>query len=124
MKRWLAITMLAMSASMAMAASDHGAAKPKHGGVVQHVNEVDLELVAQGENAIIYLFDHGKPKSAGGISGTMSVAGGGGNAEAEVSFAGANKLQANAVKLRSGAKVVVKLNNVGGKPATINFTVK
>jgi hypothetical protein len=116
--------LLALGTLTAPVAWAHGAAGPKHGGVVQVANDVSFELVGDADGATIYLVDHDAPMPSAGITGKLTVLIGSQKTEAEVKPAGDNKLKATGVKLASGAKVVAVLNNVEGQTATVRFTVK
>lgn len=123
-KHVIQIAALALGALTLNQAVAHGAGKPQHGGVVQVVNDVSFELVAEADGATIYLVDHDAPMSSKGIAGKMTVLQGSKKSEADVKEAGDNKLRAVGVKLAKGDKVVAVLNNVEGKTATVRFTVK
>jgi hypothetical protein len=120
----LAAAVLSLSALAMNSAMAHGAAAPRHGGVVQMANDVSFELVADADGATIYLIDHDAPMPSTGLSGKLVVLSGAEKSEAEVKPAGDNKLRVTGVKLASGAKVVATLNNVEGQTATVRFTVK
>jgi hypothetical protein len=51
---------LILGASFANHTLAHGDNKPKHGGIVQEVSEVQYELVAKPTMIAIYIEDHGK----------------------------------------------------------------
>jgi hypothetical protein len=116
--------LVAVGALVSNAAWAHGAAGPKHGGVVQVANDVSFELVADADGATIYLVDHDAPMPSTGITGKLTVLAGTQKSEAEVKPAGDNKLKATGIKLTSGAKAVAVLNNVEGQTATVRFTIK
>jgi hypothetical protein len=110
---------LAMNSAIA-----HGAAGPRHGGIVQVANDVNFELVVDADGATIYLVDHDQDMPSKGISGKLTVLNGADKTEVDVKATEGNKLRATGVKIASGAKVVAVLNNVEGKTATVRFTVK
>lgn len=116
--------LLALGTLTAPVAWAHGAAGPKHGGVVQVANDVSFELVGDADGATIYLVDHDAPMPSAGITGKLTVLTGTQKTEAEVKPAGDNKLKATGIKLASGAKVVAVLSNVAGQTATVRFTAK
>lgn len=124
MKQLFQAAVLALSALTLNTAMAHGAAKPRHGGIVQEVNDVSFELVAEADAATIYLIDHDEPMSSTGISGKLTVLNGTQKTEVDFKSAGDDKLRATGVKLTSGAKVVAVLNNVEGKTVTVRFTIK
>ncbi|HMN82019.1 MAG TPA: hypothetical protein PKA20_19120 [Burkholderiaceae bacterium] len=105
-------------------AAAHDPPKPRYGGVVQQAEDIDFELVTVGDDSVIYLFDHGKPKPAGGISGKLAVVDGGPKQEIELTFAGSNKLQAKGFRAPPRAKLAAQLHNVGGKSITVRFQTK
>jgi hypothetical protein len=115
----LALSALAMNTAFA-----HGAAGPRHGGVVQVANDVSFELVTEADGATIYLVDHDAPMPSAGITGKLTVLNGAEKAEADLKPAGDNKLRATGVKLVSGAKAVAVLTSGAGRTTTVRFTVK
>lgn len=115
----LALSCLYMNTALA-----HGAAKALHGGIVQMVNDIGFELVAQPDGATLYLMDHDKPMASKGISGKLTVLQGSNKIEADIKEAGDNTLRVLGVKLGKGDKLVAALSNVGGKSMTVRFTIK
>lgn len=122
--QWIQIAALALGALTLNQAMAHGGAKPRHGGIVQVVNDLEFELVVQADGASIYLVDHDQPLASKGISGKLTVLQGSDKTEAQVKEAGENRLHASGVKVAKGAKVVAVLNNVNGRSATVRFTVR
>ena len=115
----LAVSCLYMNTALA-----HGTAKPLHGGIVQMVNDIGFELVAQPDGATLYLMDHDKPMASKGITGKLTVLQGSNKIEADIKEAGDNTLRVLGVKLGKGDKLVAALSNVGGKSMTVRFTIK
>jgi len=115
----LAISCLSMNPVMA-----HGDAKPLHGGIVQLINDLSFELVAQADGATIYLMDHDKPMASKGITGKLTVLQGTKKSEADIKEGGDNTLRVMGVKLGKGDKLVAALINVNGKSMTVRFTIK
>ena len=115
----LALSSLYMNTALA-----HGVAKPLHGGIVQKVNDIGFELVAQPDGATIYLMDHDKPMASKGITGKLTVLQGSNKIEADIKEAADNTLRVMGVKLGKGDKLVAALSNVGGKSMTVRFTIK
>ena len=124
LKQLISILSLALSCLYMNTAAAHGDAKPLHGGIVQTVNDIGFELVAQPDGATIYLMDHGKPMASKGITGKLTVLQGSNKIEADIKEAGDNTLRAMGVKLSEGDKLVAALSNVGGKNMTVRFTIK
>ena len=115
---------LALSCLYINTALAHCAAKALHGGIVQMVNDIGFELVAQPDGATIYLMDHDKPMASKGITGKLTVLQGSNKIEADIKEAGDNTLRVMGVKLGKGDKLVAALSNVGGKSMTVRFTIK
>jgi hypothetical protein len=66
--------LLAGSAAIALAdALARGPEGSKHGGSVAAAGDLGFELAAHGNTATLYVEDHGKPISAQGISGKLTV---------------------------------------------------
>ena len=124
MKHLLSVAGLALSCLSMNPAQAHGDAKPMHAGIVQMVNDLSFELVAQADGATIYLMDHGKPMASKGITGKLTVLQGSNKTEADIKEAGDNTLRVLGVKLGKGDKLVASLSNVGGKSMTVRFTIK
>jgi hypothetical protein len=120
----LAAALLGLAALAANPAAGHGAASPRHGGIVQVANDVNFELVVESDGATIYLVDHNEDMPSKGIAGKLTVLNGAQKTEADIKATEGNKLRATGVKIDKGAKVVAVLNNVEGKTATVRFTIK
>jgi hypothetical protein len=123
-KNLILVLSLALSSLCTNTALAHGVAKPLHGGIVQMVNDIGFELVAQPDGATIYLMDHDKPMASKGIIGKLTVLQGSNKIEADIKEAGDNTLRVMGVKLGKGDKLVAALSNVGGKNITVRFTIK
>jgi hypothetical protein len=104
-------------------ATAHDDPKARHGGIVQVVNDVSYELVVRDAGVEIYLTDHGKPMSAAGMTGKLTVMVGAQKSDTDLVAAG-DKLEAKGVKLAKGAKVVAALTLPGKKAVTVRFAVK
>ncbi len=124
LKHLISVVSLALSCLYINTALAHGIAKPLHGGIVQMVNDISFELVAQPDGATIYLMDHDKPMASKGITGKLTVLQGSNKIEADIKEAADNTLRVMGVKLGKGDKLVAALSNVGGKSMTVRFTIK
>jgi hypothetical protein len=124
LKHLISVVSLALSSLYMNTALAHGVAKPLHGGIVQKVNDIGFELVAQPDGATIYLMDHDKPMASKGITGKLTVLQGSNKIEADIKEAADNTLRVMGVKLGKGDKLVAALSNVGGKSMTVRFTIK
>jgi hypothetical protein len=123
-KHLLIAALLGLGALASNPAAAHGAAAPRHGGIVQVANDVNFELVVEADGATIYLVDHDEDMPSKGIAGKMTVLNGAQKTEVDIKATEGNKLRATGVKIEKGAKIVAVLNNVEGKTATVRFTVK
>lgn len=106
------------------AADKHEESKPRHGGVVTEVNEVDYELVARGGNLVIHVSDHGKPVSTKGWSGKIATVGGD-KASAELAPSGENLMQSKGpLQVKPGSRLLATIQAPGKKPIQVRFTAK
>jgi len=124
MKHLISVASLAISCLSMNPVLAHGDAKPLHGGIVQLVNDLSFELVAQADGATIYLMDHDKPMASKGITGKLTVLQGTKKSEADIKEGGDNTLRVMGVNLGKGDKLVAALTNVNGKSMTVRFTIK
>jgi hypothetical protein len=123
MKKLVSAALIGLAALGFNAATAHGGAKPKHGGVVATSSDLSFELVGTAEGAVIYVEDHGKPLVPTGMSGKLTVLNGDEKWEAPITAAG-DKLEAKNVKIAKGAKAVAALTTAQQKAITVRFTVK
>ena len=115
---------LTVSTSVGLAAAKHEESKPRHGGVVVEVNEVDYELVARDGGFVIHVADHGKPVSTKGWSGTISTVGGE-KASADLVSSGENLFEAKGnLKTKPGSRLLATIHAPGKKPVQVRFTTK
>jgi len=122
MKHLISVASLVISCLSMNPVLAHGDAKP--GGIVQLVNDLSFELVAQADGATIYLMDHDKPMASKGITGKLTVLQGTKKSEADIKEGGDNTLRVMGVNLGKGDKLVAALTNVNGKSMTVRFTIK
>lgn len=103
----------------------HGDAhKPKYGGVVKEVNEVQYELVATADSLVIYVEDHGKKVSSKGATAKLTLLNGSEKSEAVLSPAGDNKLEAKGTfKVGKGTKVVAVVTLEGKAVQSVRFSL-
>ena len=96
--------------------------KPKYGGQVQEVSEVQYEVVVKPDNIAIYVEDHGKKIDTKGATAKVSLLNGLDKSEATLVPAGNNKLEAKgSFNVKSGTKVtaVVTLAGKGAKTVRV-----
>jgi hypothetical protein len=99
--------------------------KPLHGGIVVEASDIDFELVAKADVVTVYVRDHGKPSATQGATGKLTLLTGADKAEAALSPAGDNKLEAKGdFKVASGTKVVATVTLAGKKPVNVRFAVR
>jgi hypothetical protein len=118
------LTLLAAAALSIGSAMAHGPDKPKFNGTVSTAGDLGFELAQQGDAVVLYVEDHGKPKSTEGMSGKLTVLNGADKSEAELTAAGDNKLAAKGVKVAPGSKAVAALTLPDKKVLTVRFTVR
>jgi hypothetical protein len=107
-------TALLIFSSAVLAGGDF---KPKHGGVVQEVSEIQYEVVAKVDSVAIYVEDHGKKVDTKGASAKVSFLNGVEKSEAMLAPAGENKLEAKgAFNVKSGTKITAVVT-IAGRPA-------
>lgn len=122
-KTFLIAALVCAAAATPHTASAHDEAKPRHGGVVQKVSDLDFELVADGAGATIHIDDHGFARSSTGMSGKLTVLDGNTKSEAALKPAGGNRLFAEGARLAPGAKAVATITNAAGKTMTVRFSI-
>ncbi len=125
MKTRIAILASAVSfALLAIAPAAAHEAPAQHGGIVRTVNDLQYELVMKGADAIVYVYDHGKPVATAGMAGKLTVLVGKDTSEVELRPAGENRLEAKGVKSGSGARLVATIRRDAAKTVTVRFVMK
>lgn len=124
MMKQLSAALLTCGLLVLQPAMAHGTNEPRHGGIVQVVNDINFELVVEADGATIYLMDHGRDMPSKGISGKLTVLTGDKTTEVDLKAGDGNKLQATGVKIGKGAKVVAVLGNAAGRSLTVRFAVQ
>ena len=128
MRRTVVLALAAVAVMPAIAFAQgghvHTKSKPKYGGVVTEVNEIDYELVAKADSIRLYLSDHDKPVNIANASAKVTLLTGSEKSEATLKPAG-DKLEATGTfKVGPGTKVVVVVT-LPGKPAqSVRFDIK
>ncbi len=122
----LALAFTLVTAPTAFAAGGHGDDhKPKFGGIVSEGKAFDAELVAKPDLITVYLSDHGKPMSAKGAKGKITLLSGTDKVEADLAPAGDTKLEAKGkFNVATGTKAVVVITPEGKSASTVRFTIK
>jgi len=118
----IAATLLLAAPAFAGSEHDH---KPKHGGVVEEVKEVQYELVAKPDSIVIFVEDHGKKVDTKGATAKVTLLSGKDKSEATLTPAGDNKLEAKGqFKVGKGTKVVAVVTLAGKPASSVRFTLK
>ena len=119
------ITALALAATAAAYASDGHShdPKPKFGGVVVEVKDIEYELVAKPDTLELHLRDHGKVVDVSKGSAKLTLLVGADKQEVELRPAG-DKLEAKgSFKLGANTKAVA-IVALAGKSSTARFVLK
>lgn len=123
MKRFIALTTVALSLAFSGNALAHGS-KAKHGGIIQTAGDLSFELVSQNGSAIIYVDDHGKDLATAGAKGTITVLKGKEKAVLPLEAGTGNTLVATGAKLARGSKAVASITLPNKDPISVRFSVK
>lgn len=104
------------------AGDDH---KPKYGGLVTEVKEVQYELVAKPDAVAVYVEDHGKKVDTKGATGKVIFRKGAERSEAALMPAGENKLEAKGkFNATAGTTVIVQVKLASKGEENVRFTLK
>ena len=103
----------------------HDEHKPKYGGVVKEVNEVQYELVAKPDRLTIFVEDHGKKVGTKGATGKLTLRAGADRKEVVLQPAGDNKLEATGSFNVGAGTVAIAQVKLAGKPEqSVRFALK
>jgi len=133
----LSLVAIATIATSAVAAGDHkghdhegeGAkhahdAKPRFGGVVSVVKDVNYELVAKPDALALYVSDHDTPVDLKGATAKVTLLSTAGKSEATLMPAGERLETKGSFNAAAGIKAVALVTLAGKKPASVRFTLK
>jgi len=120
------VLMLAAVALVASAtAYADGEHKPKYGGVVTVVKDVQYELVAKADSVALFIEDHGKKVDTKGATGKLTLLTEGGRTEVPLVPMGENGLGAKgAFKVPAGTKAVATITLAGKSAINARFELK
>jgi hypothetical protein len=123
--KMLTTTIAAISfALFAITASAHGDNKPKYGGLVKEVNEIQYEIVAKPEQITIHVTDHGEKIKLKDASGKLTMLIGKDKTEVPLTLVGDDMLVAKGMfNFAKGVKVLAIIKNAG-KNTSVNWTLK
>lgn len=128
MNKLLATLLLLTASTLAVHAADphkHAEAKPKYGGIVKEVDEVQYELVAKPDRLSLYVEDHGKKVDSKGMTAKITLRAGSERSEINLTPAGENKLEATgSFKLAPGSVAIAQVKRAEKPEQTVRFTLK
>jgi len=117
MKSRVVLLLAAVTLATSVAVYADGEHKPKYGGVVAVVKDVQYELVAKSDSVTLFIEDHGKKVDTKGAAGKLTLLTGGDKTEVPLVPMGENGLGAKgAFKVPAGTKAVATIT-LAGKPA-------
>jgi len=117
MKTAIAILLAALTLPASLPANADGEHKPKYGGVVTVVKDVQYELVAKPDSIALFIEDHGRKVDTKGANAKLTLLTGGDKSEVALVPMGENGLGAKgAFKVAAGTKAVATIA-LAGKPA-------
>jgi hypothetical protein len=104
------------------AGDDH---KPKYGGLVKEVKEIQYELVARPDAVTVYVEDHGKAVDMKGATGKVTFRNGAERSEATLAPAGGSRLEGKgAFRLAPGTVVILQVKQAGKAEESVRYTLK
>ena len=120
--RAIALTLVVGAAPAVLA---HGDDKPKYGGVVAEVKDVNYELVAKADTVALCVEDHGKKVDTKGATAKLTLLTDGQKTEVMLMPAGDGKLEANgSFSSKAGTKAIAVVTLAGKPPASVRFEIK
>lgn len=125
MKSRIALLLGAVIWVTSVAAHDDADTKPKYGGVVTVVKDVQYELVAKPDSITVFIEDHGKKVDTQGATAKLTLLVGGVKSEIALVPVGENGLQSKgAFNVSAGAKAVAAIALVGKPAVNVRFDIK
>jgi hypothetical protein len=121
----VALSLGLVSGSIAFAAGAHDDHKPRFGGIVAEGKAFDVELVAKADLITVYISEHGKPMSAKGAKGKITLLSGTEKMDAELQAIGDGKLEAKGKFLSAaGTKAVLTITPENKAASMFRLTLK
>jgi hypothetical protein len=125
MKSRILLLVAALTFVTSAAVRADGEHKPKYGGVVTVVKDVQYELVAKADSVTLFIEDHGKKVDTKGATGKLTLLTGGEKTEVPLVPMGENGLGARgAFKLPAGTKAVATITLMGKPAINARFELK
>lgn len=121
----VALLLVAVTLAASPAVHANGDHKPKYGGIVTNVKDVQYELVAKSDSVALFIEDHGKKVDTKGATAKVTLLTGTDKTEITLAPVGENGLEAKGVfKVPAGTKAVATVT-LAGKPAVgVRFELK
>lgn len=98
--------------------------KPRHGGIVRVVNDVNFELVVKPDSIAIYIADHGKPVDLKGATAKLTLLSTAGKTEANLTAEADRLAVKGGLAAPAGTKALATVNLQGKAPVSVRFTLK
>ena len=103
----------------------HDEQKPKHGGIVKEVNEIQYELVAKPDRITLFVEDHGQKVETKGATGKVTLRTGSDRKEVVLQPAGDNKLEAaGTFHIAAGTVAIAQVKLAGKTEQSVRFPLK
>jgi hypothetical protein len=121
----IAIMLAAVALAASAAAYADGEHKPKYGGVVAVVKDMEYELVAKPDSMSVFVEDHGRKVDTKGATAKLVLLTGGDKTEVALVPVGENGLGAKGMfKVSTGTKVVATITLAGKPPINARYEIK
>ena len=121
----IAIMLAAVTLAASAAAYADGEHKPKYGGVVAVVKDMEYELVAKPDSMSVFVEDHGRKVDTKGATAKLVLLTGGDKTEVALVPVGENGLGAKGMfKVSTGTKVVATITLAGKPPINARYEIK
>ena len=125
MKSRLAFLLAAVTMAASGVAHADGDYKPKYGGVVAVVKDVQYELVAKPDSVALFIEDHGKKVDTKGATAKLTLLTGSDKTELALVPVGENGVEAKgAFKVPAGTKAVATITLAGKTAINVRFEIK
>lgn len=125
MKPRVALMFAAVMLAASAGAHDDGDHKPKYGGIVTNVKDIQYELVAKSDSVALFIEDHGKKVDTKGATAKVTLLTGTDKTEITLAPVGENGLEAKGVfKVPAGTKAVATVTLAGKLAVGVRFELK
>jgi hypothetical protein len=125
MKSAVVLLLAALTLPVSLPANADGEHKPKYGGVVTVVKDVQYELVVKLDSIALFIEDHGKKVDTKGANAKLVLLTGGEKTEFALVPMGENGLGAKgAFKVAAGTKAVATIALAGKSAISARFDLK